>query len=147
MKKSNLIVGILYLIAGIACLLAALFTESKLNSLLFGFSGAGIGPGLLMICKYFYWTSPKNRGRYQERLENERIELHDELKEKVRDKSGRYAYVLGLFVISISMVVFSVLGALEIIDYSRMIVLYLGGYMIFQIVAGIVIFNRIIKKY
>ena len=147
MKKSNLIVGILYLIAGIACLLAALFTESKLNSLLFGFSGAGIGPGLLMICKYFYWTSPKNRGRYQERLENERIELHDELKEKVRDKSGRYAYVLGLFVISISMVVFSVLGALEIIDHSRMIVLYLGGYMIFQIVAGIVIFNRIIKKY
>ena len=135
MKKSNLIVGILYLIAGIACLLAALFTESKLNSLLFGFSGAGIGPGLLMICKYFYWTSPKNRGRYQERLENERIELHDELKEKVRDKSGRYAYVLGLFVISISMVVFSVLGALEIIDHSRMIVLYLGGYMIFQIVA------------
>lgn len=114
---------------------------------MFGFAGANIGPGLLIICKYFYWSSPKNRERYQERLENEKIEQHDELKEKIRDKSGRYAYVLGLFVISISMVVFSVLGTLEIIDNSRMMVLYLGGYLVFQIVAGIVIFNRIIKKY
>lgn len=135
------------MIGGIACLLAGLFTESKLDSLLFGFSGAGICPGLLMICQYFYWSSPKNRERYQERLENERIEQHDELKEKIRDKSGRYAYMLGLFVISISMVAFSVLGALEIIDNSRIIVLYLGSYFVFQIVVGIVIFNRIIKKY
>ena len=147
MKKSNLIASILYLMAGIACLLTALFTESKLEGLLWGFSGAGIGPGILMICKYFYWSSPKHKARYQERLENEKIELHDELKEKLRDRSGRYAYILGLLVISISMVVFSVLEAFEMIGDSRMIVLYLGGYLAFQLVIYVVFFNRLAKQY
>ena len=83
----------------------------------------------------------------QKKISNERIELHDELKEKIRDKSGRYSYIFGLIAISISIVIFSVLGALEIIDNSRIIVLYLGGYFLFQIVIGIVIFNHLLKKY
>lgn len=147
MKKSNFITGILYTFAGIAFLLAAIFTHSKLDNLLFGFSGACIAPGILMICKYFYWSSPENRVRYQEKLESERIELHDELKEKLRNKSGRYAYVLGLMVISVSAVIFSILGSLELIESSRLIVLYLGGYLVFQIAAGIVIFKHLLKKY
>lgn len=48
---------------------------------------------------------------------------------------------------SISIVIFSILGKLEIIDDSRLIVLYLGGYLVFQIVIGIVIFNQLLKKY
>ena len=147
MKKSNLIAGIVYFIAGLACLLAALFTETALDGLLFGFSGAGIFPGLMMICRYFYWSSPKHQARYQERLENERIEQHDELKTKIRDRAGRYTYTLGLFVISISIMVFAVLGTLGFVENSRLIVLYLSGYLVFQIAAGIAIFNRILRKY
>lgn len=45
-KKSNLIVGIAYVPAGIMCLTAALL-DTKLNSLLCGFAGAGILPGCL----------------------------------------------------------------------------------------------------
>ena len=59
MKKSHLITGIVYVLVGIVFLIAALFTETKINSLLFGFAGACIGPGILMICKYFYWSSPR----------------------------------------------------------------------------------------
>jgi len=147
MKKSYLITGIVYFIAGLVCLLVALFTETLLDGLLFGFSGAGIFPGAMMICRYFYWSSPKNQARYQERLENERIEQHDELKTKVRDRAGRYTYKLGLLVISISIMVFGVLGTLGFVENSRLIVLYLSGYLVFQIVAGIVIFNRILRKY
>lgn len=146
MKKSNFIVGMFYIIAGLICLLTAIYTESRLGSLLFGFAGAGLGPGILMICQYFYWSSPKHKERYQERLENERIEQHDELKVQLRDKSGRYTYILGLLTISISMVVFSILGSLEIMD-ARIILIYLGGYLLFQILAGIAIFNRLLKKY
>ena len=141
MKKSNLITGILYVLFGVACLIVALLIETKLEGILWGFAGAGIFPGIMMICKYFYWSSPKNKERYEERLENERIEQHDELKTKIRDRAGRYTYSLGLLVVCFSILVFGILGALEVIDNARMIVLYLSGYLLFQVIAGIVIFK------
>lgn len=147
MKKSNLVIGILYIFVGIICLTIALFTESKLDGLFFGIAGAGIVSGVAMVFRYLYWSLPKNKEQYQQRLENENIEQHDELKEKIRDKSGRYAYVLGLITISISMLVFSALGSLKIINNSIVIILYLGGYLLFQIIAGISIFNHLLKKY
>lgn len=147
MKKGNLITGIFYVLFGIACLAVALLIETELEGFLWGFAGAGIFSGIMIICKYFYWSSPKNRERYEERLENERIEQHDELKTKIRDRSGRYAYTLGLLIISFSILVFGVLGALDIIANTRIIVLYLGAYLLFQVIAGIVIFNMLMKKY
>lgn len=147
MKKSNLVSGIVYTLVGVAFLIVALLTDTKLDSILFGLTGAAIAPGLLMIYKYFYWSSPKRSQKYQEMLENERIERHDELKEKIRDKSGRYAYILGLIITSASMLIFSILGNLELVENCRMIVLYLGGYLTIQIIVGIAIFNHLLKKY
>ena len=147
MKKSNLVTGVVYVLFGAACLIVALLTETKLEGILWGFAGAGMLPGILMICKYFYWSSPKNKARYEERLENERIEMHDELKTKVRDKAGRYTYILGLFVISISIFAFSILAALGIMENALILLLYLSGYLLFQIIAGIVIFNQLMKQY
>ena len=46
-----------------------------------------------------------------------------------------------------SIMIFSILGTLEIIDNARMIVLYLSGYLVFQIIIGIVIFRHLLKKY
>lgn len=100
-----------------------------------------------MLWKYYYWTRPENRKRYQEKIENENIELHDERKTMLRDKSGRYAYLIGLAVISVSMVVFSIMGNLNIIQNSELIILYLGGYLVFQYIIGVVIFNHLNKKY
>ena len=147
MKKSNLIVGMLYVLFGVTCLIVALLIETKLEGILWGVAGAGIFPGMMMICKYFYWSSPKNKDRYEERLENERIEMHDELKTKIRDKAGRYTYTLGMIILSFSILVFGILGALEVIENARMIVIYLSGYLLFQFIAGIVIFNKLMKRY
>ena len=147
MKKNNLLIGILYMLSGSTCLIIALMFDTNLDSLLFGFAGAFIAPGIVIVNKYFYWTSPKNRNRYAERLENENIELHDERKEKLRDKSGRYAYLLGLAVISFSIVLFSILGNLEAITNYRLIILYLGGYLVFQYIASVVIFRHLNNKY
>lgn len=147
MKKSNLIFSILYTLGGAALLLVTLLTDSVLDSLLFGFAVAAICSGTVMTCKYFYWSSPKNRERYQEKLAAEKIELHDELKEKLRDKAGKYTCVLGAIVVSISIVVFSILGKLGLVENSRMIVLYLGGYLLFQIAVSIAIFQYLLKRY
>ena len=122
-------------------------TDTVLDSLLIGFASGAVGAGTVSICRYFYWKMPANVGKYQEKLTEEKIELHDELKVKLRDKSGRYAYVLGLAVVSASLVVFSLLGKLGIVGESRMIVLYLGGYLVFQMAAGSVIYRHMLKKY
>ena len=147
MKKSNLLEGIMFILGGIILLCVVLLTDSVLDSLLIGLAAGTICPGIVMTCKYFYWSAPKNKERYQEKIANEEIELHDELKTKLRDRSGRYAYVIGLVTVSFSMIIFSILGKLEIIDKSRLIVLYLGGYLIFQIAIGIIIFKELLKKY
>lgn len=147
MKKSNLLEGIMFILGGTILLCVVLLTDSVLNSLLIGLAAGAICSGIVMTCKYFYWTAPKNKKRYQEKIANEKIELHDELKTKLRDRSGRYAYVIGLMTVSVSIVIFSILGQLEIIDNSRLIVLYLSGYLIFQIAIGIIIFKQLLKKY
>ena len=57
MKKGNLLEGILFVLAGIILLGVALLTDSVLDSLLIGFTAATISPGIVMICKYFYWST------------------------------------------------------------------------------------------
>lgn len=147
MKKSNLFSGMLFLLAGAVLVCAARLSESVLSGLLISFGAACIFSGMVTTCKYFYWSAPKNKERYQEKIENEKIELHDELKTKLRDRSGRYAYVIGLATISVSIVIFAILGKLEIIGGSRIIVLFLGSYLLFQIIVGIAIFAFLLKEY
>lgn len=147
MKKSNLFVGIGYVIFGITCLAVALLTDFRLEPILCGLAGGGIGPGCMMLYRYFYWTSPKHEKEYQEKWEKEQIELHDELKEKLRDKAGRYAYVLGLVIAAVFSFVFVVLGSLQIVEHGTMIATCLVGFVIFQYAAGIVIFRHLLKKY
>ena len=146
MKKTQLISGIIYTLLGLALLLTAIFTNTEIG-MLYGLGGALTGPGLVMMGKYFYWSRPQNRQRYEERLDSERIEMNDELKQKLRDRSGRYAYVLGMVTVSLSIFVIGILEDLGLIGDSRPMILYLAAYLIFQVVAGIVIFNRLLKKY
>lgn len=147
LKNSNLITGTGFLFMGIILLLITLLTDSVLDDLLLGFACGAICSGIVTICKYFYWNKPENRERYQKKIENENIEMHDELKVKLRDQSGRFAYVLGLMVISISIVIFSILGKLEMVADSRTIILYLGGYLVFQIIVPFVFYHMLMKKY
>ena len=146
MKKSNLWVGAAYTTAGIALLLGV-YLEIWDSSLMCGFGGGALGGGLVMLWKYFYWSAPKNAERYQEKLEQASIEIHDELLERLRDLSGRYAYLLGLVVVCVSIVVVGILKELGIVENVRLLVLYLGAYLLFQWVAGIVIFRRLKGQY
>lgn len=147
MKKNMLVAGFLYVFIGIAFLLCGIFLDTKLNSLFWGFAGSGIASGLTMIYRYFYWTHPQNSAKYAEKMEKEKINLHDERKEMFRNQSGRYAYILGLITICISIVVFSVLSSMEIIPNAKIMILYLSGYAAFQYIAGILIFRHLDRKY
>jgi positive regulator of sigma E activity len=147
MKKSYLNRGIICVLAGLCFLLAAVFTESVFDGLLWGFAGGALGPGIGWIIQHFYWSAPKNQVRYQEMKEQADINLHDELNEKLRDKSGRIAYLIGLLIICISEVVFSILGNAGIISNYKVIVLYLFVLLLVQIVIGKVAYRQLRKKY
>mgnify|MGYP006373646801 FL=1 len=147
MKKSYLNRGIICVLAGLCFLLVAVFTESVFDGLLWGVAGGALGPGIGWIIQHFYWSAPKNQERYREIQEQEEINLRDELNEKLRDKSGRIAYNIGLFIICISEVVFSIPGETGLITDYKIIVFYLFGLFVFQIVIGFVVYCQLRRKY
>lgn len=149
MKKSDLWTGVGMTAAGILFLLAALLWETPLESILYGLFGAFAAPGTVQIYKYVKWTNPKNAPVYRERLEQEQIDLRDERKSMLRDRSGRYAYILGLLAVAVAMLAFSVLEAFGVVGEAeaRLMILSLAGYALFQLVAGWVIYRLLDAKY
>ena len=84
MEKNYLNRGIICVLVGICFILAAVFTESALDGLLWGLAGGALGPGIGMIIMHFYWSMPQNAERFKEKQEQKEIEVHDELNEKLR---------------------------------------------------------------
>ena len=148
MKKRDLWTGVAFLIAAAACLIGALMLSgTALGSLLCGMTG-GIGvPGFVMVYKYFKWSSPKHAAEYRERLEQEQIELRDERKEMLRNKSGRYAYIFNLVVYCLGLFVLASLDALEIVEIESQIILWLALWVLAQYFTGIVFYKMLEKRY
>ena len=149
MKKRDLWTGLCFILAGLTCLARALLWETPLSSFLCGLCGAFTVPGIAQVVKYVKWTSPKNAPIYQERLEQEQIDLRDERKSMLRDRSGRYTYILGMLALAAAMVVFYLLEAFEVIGKAegRLVILFLAGYLLFQLFAGVLIYRWLEKKY
>ena len=145
MKRSNIIYGLTCIIlSGISLYIAIIFDANKMSGVFYGLTGAlGVG-GIVSIAQYFYWK--RHNEKYEEKLEIERIEQQDELKQKLRDKSGRYAYLFGMFITALSIMAYSLLGVLNIMD-TEYIVIYLSIYLISQLFIGRIVFNHLLRKY
>ena len=145
MKRSNIIYGLTCIVlSGISLYIAIIFDANKMSGVFYGLTGAlGVG-GIVSIAQYFYWK--RHNEKYEEKLEIERIEQQDELKQKLRDKSGRYAYLIGMSITALSIMAYSLLGVLNIMD-TEYIVTYLSIYLISQLFIGIIVFNHLLRKY
>ena len=144
MKISNLIYGLICtILAGISLYISISF-DNYMSGIFSGMTGAFGVIGIIAIIRYFYWQ--KNKEKYQEKLEIEEIEQQDELKQKLRDKSGKYTYWIGMLIITLSIIVYSLLGVLNIMETEH-IVIYLGIYLIIQVFAGYIIFYHLLRKY
>ena len=145
MKRSNIIYGLTCIVlSGISLYIAIIFDANKMSGVFYGLTGAlGVG-GIVSIAQYFYWK--RHNEKYEEKLEIERIEQQDELKQKLRDKSGRYAYLIGMSITALSIMAYSLLGVLNIMD-TEYIVIYLSIYLISQLFIGKIVFNHLLRKY
>ena len=65
----------------------------------------------------------------------------------LRNKAGRYAYLLGLALAYVAIIVFGLLGNLGVIQYGRELVLFLGVYVLVQYAAGVLIYRKLCEKY
>lgn len=146
MKKRNLWEGLAFTALGIF-LLSMVLAGVWESSLICGFGGGALGSGLVSVGKYAYWTSPKRAAAYRERLEEEKILLHDELLAQLRDRAGRIAYQLGLAVIGLGIVVLGALEELGVLGDIRLTVICLGSYLLFQLVMGVVVFRLLKTRY
>ncbi|WP_249355005.1 hypothetical protein [Enterococcus hulanensis] len=146
MKKSTLYTGLVYVLAGIVCLVIALTTEFRLESLLWGLAGAGIFSGVIVLGKYFYWMSPEHKNQYQDRLKDESVNLNDERKIMLRDKSGRLAYIAMLILQLALMIVFSIMSMLGYMSpFSKYACVGLSLLLVIHYIFGIVAYNRLSK--
>ena len=149
MKKSYLWSGLGMIAGGILFLLAALLLDTPLDSLFCGFFGAFTGPSVKQVYKYVRWTKLETPDSYQRHLEEEQIELRDERKSMLRDRSGRYAYVLGMLLACAAIVVFSILGKLGVVpeEAAELLIYFLAAFLLVEFTAGILIYKRLETRY
>ena len=149
MKKSYLWTGLGMIVLGMIFLAIAIFWDTPLSSLLCGFSGAFIGPGLVQVYKYVKWTKLETADSCQKHFEEEQIELRDERKSMLRDRSGRYAYVLGMLLACAAIVVFSILGKLGVVpeEAAELLIYFLAAFLLVEFTAGILIYKRLETRY
>lgn len=146
MKKSELYKGIGCTILGVILFIIALLTEIKWEGMLWGLCGASIGPGIVLVCQYVYWSKPENKAKYNEKVKFEKIEMGDERKVMLRDKSGCMTYCIMVAIYCILIMAFSVLSVSGyFMPFSRYAVIGLSILLVCQYICGIVIFNRLSK--
>lgn len=147
MKKQMLYTGMAYAAAGCLCLLLALCTNWQIEPLLWGLFGAGAGSGLMMIGKYLYWTRGDRRAAYDARLKAEQINLHDERKIMLRDKSGAIVYRTMLMGDMLLTFICSILSILEIgKPFTLYLTITFALLAAIQYLLGIAVFRHLEKK-
>lgn len=147
MNKNTLYIGLAYTTLGAALLAAALLGEYAYEALLWGFGGGSLGSGLSLLWRYFYWTRPAKADEYQERLQTEKIESHDERKIMLRDKSGRIVSVIMLFVFTGLICIFSALTVFGIMmPVARYLVIIFALIIFLQLVLSTIVFNYLSKR-
>lgn len=148
MKKSMLYTGIAYLSVGLLCFALAALSEWKIESLLWGLGGAGVCPGLMMIWKYFHWTKPENQEEYAKRQQKARIELRDERKAMLRDKSGRIAYLFMMLLDCLLMLLLAFCICMGwFMPFALYAILGLLGLLVLQYLCSLAAFHYLSRKY
>ena len=147
MKKNTLILGLIALVIGVTALAGAVIFQNGLSGIFYGLGGAGCALGLGNIISYLYWSSGKNKKRYDEILESKSIEVNDELNSKVRDRSGRITCSIGFAAVCVTAILLEILEGLGMISGSYLTVMILCAFLFFQMITYIIVFSSVRKKF
>lgn len=147
MKKRNFYYGLACVILGAGLIVLGFVLNTRFSSMICGGGGGILGGGIAQLYRWRKWTRPETADTYREKLEQEQIDLRDERKTMLRDKSGRYAYLFSMALCLAVIFVLCVLSVLEVTDFAFPAVLLLTVYVIIQYLAGLVFYRRLSEKY
>jgi hypothetical protein len=147
MKKNLARVGLAFLSVGLVLLSVGVFgAPDRLKSLAWGLAGGAIGPGLLMLGLYFYWSSPSRAALFEEKQRHEGIEARDERKIMLRERAGRAAWLLLMAALAFFVLLFSILNAFSVTVSSRALVFLFCGLLVFGYLCGAAAYRYYEKK-
>ena len=147
MKKSELYLGLGFVLIGLFCWFLAIVSEFVFESILWGWGGGALGIGLTYTIKYLYWNKPGRRAEYDRRLKLEKIEQHDERNIMLRAKSSRIAYMMMHGLYCVLMLAASFCVAMDwLMPFSRYAVFGLLILWLLQIIFGTVAYYWVLKR-
>lgn len=147
MKKSSFVVGIVYVLVGIVCLVCAVRMEDGLQGVLSGIGGAGIGMGIMMVVRYLHWKKHQDEPAFREKWEQEQIEQKDELTITVRRQTAQTVYAVEMTIAAVSGLTFLVLGELGILKNGQFMGVFLCLFVLGQAALFEVVFRHKMKQY
>lgn len=141
MKKSVLFTGLSLTFIGLVILLFGIYgPEIPFEPIVWGLGGAGIGSGLMITFHYLYYLIPKNKSTYEAKVKEAEINMKDERKIMLRDKSGRISYVIMFFLLLAVILIFCGIKA------NLFIIMTLLILWIFMYLCGIIVYKILDKK-
>jgi len=141
MKKDMLYSGLSFIALGFIFIILYIATNGEgVASNFAGFAGGCIGPGIVMVCKYFYWSKPENKEAYEERLKNEKINAKDERKVMIRRISGQVMYTFTVIMLAVLTFVLSLIGV------DKWVLSMIAAILILEIAGGYIVFRYYSKK-
>ncbi|MGI5957912.1 MAG: hypothetical protein ACOX60_00655 [Massiliimalia sp.] len=124
--------GIVYVGFGIVLVLLSILADAVWSDLCLCVAGVMIGFGI----KTYFW--PNSREDNPKENDSDSQSQKQET-ESLKHQSARHAYILGLCVVSISIILLSMFRRWGWIEGEFLLEWYLGGYLVFQIAAEAII--------
>jgi len=148
MKKSTFYKALAYLAGAAVCLALVIRYDFRIEPILCGMVGACAAVGLKLLRQYFYWSRPENAAAYEEKQRRAQIDLRDERKVMLREKSAYVMYRILYYVEWAAVVVLAVLSTLEIgTPTTRVVMGVITLLALLQIFGGYVVYRILEKKY
>lgn len=141
MKKDTLYWGLSFIALSIVFIVIYLVTGGEgVTSFFMSFACGLVGPGIVMVYKYFHWSRPENKAVYEERLKNEKINATDERKVMIRRKTGHVMYTVTVVVLAVLVFVLSLIGV------DTWVLALMAILWVFEIFGGYILYRYYVKK-
>lgn len=137
--------SLISLCLGSLFLLLAFLYPSK--SIFAGLVGAFFTPAFIGLYKYSYWK--KRPLEYQDKIENDNIEIFDERKEMIRGKTLKISTLINGCILSALLITITLLEQFEVIssEVSRPLLIVLAAYWIISYGISWLVYKYLSKKY
>lgn len=147
MEKKVLYKAIISIGLGVAFIIVSFLFEFPNESFLWGFGGGGIGSGTMMLFKYLRWSKPENQKEYTHIIKKQTIELSDERKVMIREKSASITGIIMLGIYCFFIIFFAILNTLGYFaQISQYLVIGLSLLALIQLISGVIAFNYLNKR-